>query len=110
MKFVKILSILSKKDFENAQKNNQVPVIMPKGHIELHPNDMILTDKTNCFICNSDFYHTSLKCSCLKYEMESGEPVRCIAIKDAKARKMTYCSDCSRQDYLMRHGRLDEME
>jgi hypothetical protein len=108
---IRIVNIIKKKDFEDARsgKSDKVPMIMPEGHIELHPKDMIMTDKKNCVTCKGELFHTDLRCSCLRSEMQSGEPLRCISIKDAKAKKMTYCADCSRVQYLIDHGRADEV-
>lgn len=108
---MRILRIIKKKDFEDARagKSNNVPVIMPDG-IELLDKYFMFWDRKHCVKCNTDFYHTYLDCADLKDEMKSGEPLRCIEIKEAKANKMTYCATCSRALWLFEHDRSDEIE
>ena len=105
---------MSLKDIKNSLSNifkkenhtNQVPVIMENGTIEYYDPHFIITDGENCVICNSAFYHTSLDCENLLYE---GNQFKAKRIKDAKKEKMTYCANCSRQNYLYKHGRFDEI-
>ena len=83
------------------------PVIMFDGSAENYPKDYIITDGENCVICNSDYYHTSLGCENLLWEQSnSGEPFKAFKIKEAKAKKMTYCYNCSSELYHFKKGDL----
>lgn len=69
----------------------------------------LITDGLNCVISQGKFYHTNLNCENLKWEIDQGFPTKQITIKEAKSQKMTYCMNCSRDNYLFKHGREDEI-
>ena len=89
----------------------QVPVIMLDGSTEYYPEDFIIGDGKNCVVCMDGFYHTSLRCESLKWELNKfGGERKAMLISDAKKEKRTYCQKCSRDKYLVEHGRSDEVQ
>lgn len=107
-----LFSFLNKKNepSSNVVPKNKVSVLMQDGTIEKYDEKFIITDGENCVVCNSKFYHTSLDCENLKFEMKSGEQLKAMFIKDAKKENFTYCANCSRENYLYKHDRLNELE
>ena len=102
-------SVSQEKD--SKPKEQTISVLMQDGTIEEYPQKFYITDKINCVVCMGQYYHTSLGCESLHWEwVNSSNPIRGMYIKDAKEKKITYCQKCSRDDYLIRHGREDELQ
>ena len=92
-------------------KEKTITVHMQDGTVEEYPEKFIITDGENCVVCMGQYYHTSLGCDSLHWEwVNSSNPIKGMYIKDAKKQKITYCEKCSRDNYLIRHGREDELE
>ena len=93
---------------ENIVETPTVSVVMTDGNIEKYPEHFMITDGENCVICDSHCYHTSLDCDNLKWEQSnSDKPLVASSIKDAKKQGKVYCQNCSRENYLFRHGRSE---
>lgn len=108
-----ILDKLKSKFTQNEQsesKPKMVRVTMSDGTVEEYDQRLMITDGINCVVCKGNFYHTSLDCENLAWEKNnSNSEIKGMTIKNAKAQKMVYCQNCSRENYLHRHGRDDEI-
>lgn len=91
-------------------KADTLQIRMPDGSLEEYDLHFMITDGINCVVCMGKYYHTSLDCESLKWEhMNCDSEYKGMTIKAAKDLKMIYCYDCSRENYLHRHGRDDEI-
>ena len=107
------MSLMDKlKDLLPNKKTPQkmLDILMQDGTIQQYPESFYITDGINCVVCMGQYYHTSLDCENLAWERQhSSEKLKGMYVKDAKSQKMTYCADCSRENYLREHGREDEI-
>lgn len=116
------LSKLVKKSFKLVRENKTketkptvkieplfVAAEMQDGSIEEYSENFIITDGINCVTCGGDLYHTSFDCDALKWEREKyKKPLKALTIKDAKSKGLTYCYDCSRDNYYYKHVGTEE--
>lgn len=116
------LSKLVKKSFELVKENKSkeikptveveplfVSVEMQDGSIEEYSENFIITDNINCVTCGGDLYHTSFDCEALKWEREKYKrPLKALTIKEAKSKGLTYCYDCSKDNYYYRHDDIED--
>ncbi len=113
MLFDKLKAMISPKEEPKpafSMYGKMIEVSMPDGTIQKYPEGFMITDG-NCVVCSSDLYHTSLNCENLKWEMEHSNNILIgMSRKDAAKKKLGYCMNCSRENYLLRHGREDEIE
>ncbi len=86
----------------------KISVVMPDGTVDEYPEDFIITDKTNCIVCNSNYYHFKFDCCRLQWEKEHGDDtIKGMTIKDAKKAGKSVCDECDHNLYLFNHGRLE---
>lgn len=82
-----------------------VSVLMQDGSRQEYPQGFIILDGVNCVVCQGKFYHTSLDCENLIWEMQNCDSeLKGMDVKEAKKQKITYCANCSREIYLLRKG------
>ena len=74
-----------------------------------YPQDFIITDKVNCVVCMGKYYHTSLDCDSLKWELKNSDlKLKGMDVKEAKKQGMIYCADCSSDLYHFKKGDLQK--
>lgn len=86
-----------------------VAVEMQDGSIEEYSENFIITDGINCVTCGGDLYHTSFDCETLRWERKKyKESLKALTIKEAKSKGLTYCYDCSRDNYYYKHVGIED--
>lgn len=90
-------------------KHIMIPVKMQDGTIQDYPEDFIITDGVNCVVSQGKYYHTSLDCENLKWELANCNPMRTgMNVKDAKKQGMIHCANCSTELYHFKKGDLQK--
>lgn len=90
-------------------KHIMIPVLMQDGTVQDYPQDFIITDKVNCVVCMGKYYHTSLDCDSLKWELKNSDlKLKGMDVKEAKKQGMIYCADCSSDLYHFKKGDLQK--